>query len=81
MAQLLKHRYQILRLLSEAGGFAQTFLGEVTDLPSRRRCVIKQLRRIPDPEDFKRAQERFQREAAVLERLGEESNQIPKLYA
>lgn len=81
MHKLLKHRYQILRVLSESGGFAQTFLGEVTDMPSRRRCVIKKLRPIADPEGFKCAQGRFQREAAVLERLGDASDQIPKLYA
>lgn len=81
MQQLLKHRYQILRVLSEAGGFAQTFLGEVTDMPSRRYCVIKKLRPITGPEDLKCAQRRFQREAAILERLGDASEQIPKLYA
>ena len=81
MHHLLKHRYRILQVLSEAGGFGQTFLAEVTDTPSRRRCVIKKLRPIANPEDFKLAQERFQREAAVLERLGESSDQIPKLYA
>lgn len=81
MTQLLKHRYRILQVLSEAGGFGQTFLAEVTDTPSRRRCVIKKLRPMANPEDFKLAQERFQREAAVLERLGESCDQIPKLYA
>jgi serine/threonine-protein kinase len=81
MQYLLKHRYQILRVLSEAGGFGQTLLAEITDTPSRRRCVIKKLRPISDPEDFKLAQERFWREAVVLERLGESSDQIPKLYA
>jgi serine/threonine-protein kinase len=78
---LLKHRYQILQVLSEAGGFGQTFLAEDTDTPSRRRCVIKKLRPIADPQDFKFVQERFQREAAILERLGDSSDQIPKLYA
>ena len=81
MPQLLKHRYQILRVLSETGGFAQTFLGEVTDMPSRRRCVIKKLRPIADPEGFKYSQARFEREAALLESLGDSSEQIPKLYA
>ena len=81
MNQLLKHRYQILKVLSESGGFAQTFLGEVTDMPSRRSCVIKKLRPIADPEDFKYAQERFRREATILERLGDANDQIPKLYA
>lgn len=81
MSLLLKNRYQILQVLSEAGGFGQTFLAEDTDTPSRRKCVIKKLRPIADAEDFKFVQERFQREAAILERLGDNSDQIPKLYA
>lgn len=78
---LLKHRYQILQVLSEAGGFGQTFLAEDTDTPLRRRCVIKKLRPAANPEDFKFVQERFHREAAILERLGDSSDQIPRLYA
>ena len=81
MQQFLKHRYKILQVLSEAGGFGQTFLAEDTDTPSRRKCVIKKLRPITDAEDFKFVQERFHREAAILERLGEHCDQIPKLYA
>lgn len=81
MPHLLKHRYKILRVLSDEGGFGQTFLAEVTDTPSRRCCVIKKLRPVADPEGFKLAQERFQREAAILERLGDASDRIPKLYA
>lgn len=81
MSLLLKNRYQILQVLSEAGGFGQTFLAEDIDTPSRRRCVIKKLRPVADAEDFKFVQERFQREAAILEKLGDSSDQIPKLYA
>ena len=78
---LLRHRYQVLQVLSEAGGFGQTFLAEDTDTPSRRRCVIKKLRPVANPEDYKFVQDRFQREAAILERLGDSSDQIPTLYA
>lgn len=81
MSLLLKNRYQILQVLSEAGGFGQTFLAEDTDTPSRRKCVIKKLRPVADEEDFKFVQERFQREAAILEKLGDNCDQIPKLYA
>lgn len=81
MSVLLKNRYQILQVLSEAGGFGQTFLAEDADTPSRRKCVIKKLRPVADAEDFKFVQERFQREAAILERLGDSCDQIPKLYA
>ena len=80
MQPLLKHRYQLLEVLSD-GGFGQTFLAEDTDMPSRRRCVIKKLKPIANADKFQLVQERFEREAAILERLGEFSDQIPKLYA
>lgn len=50
MATLLNNRYQIIQVLG-AGGFGETFLAEDTYLPSRRRCVIKQLKPvINDPQ-------------------------------
>jgi serine/threonine protein kinase, bacterial len=78
---LINGRYQILHPLQE-GGFGHTFLAEDTQLPSRRRCVIKQLKPIQhNPEFYKLIQERFQREAAIQETLGEVCQQIPSLYA
>jgi serine/threonine-protein kinase len=78
---LLNNRYQVLQRLG-AGGFGNTFLAEDTYMPSRRRCVIKQLKPVThDPQAYKLVQERFQREAAVLEELGEGNNQIPRLHA
>jgi serine/threonine protein kinase, bacterial len=78
---LINGRYQILHPLQE-GGFGHTFLAEDTQLPSRRRCVIKQLKPIQhNPEFYKLIQERFQREAAIQETLGEVCQQIPTLYA
>ncbi len=78
---LVNGRYQILHPLQE-GGFGHTFLAEDTQLPSRRRCVIKQLKPIQhNPEFYKLIQERFQREAAIQETLGEVCQQIPSLYA
>lgn len=51
-------------------------------MPSRRRCVLKQLKPVSvDPSIQTLVQERFQREAAILETLGELSDQIPRLYA
>jgi serine/threonine protein kinase, bacterial len=38
----LNNRYQVIQVLG-AGGFGETFLAEDTYMPSRRRCVIKQL--------------------------------------
>jgi serine/threonine-protein kinase len=81
MTTLLNNRYQIIQVLG-AGGFGQTFLAEDAHMPSRRRCVIKQLKPVTtDPQLYQVIQQRFGREAATLETLGEGSDQIPKLYA
>ncbi len=78
---LLNNRYQVIQVLG-AGGFGETFLAEDTHMPSRRRCVIKQLKPIAnDPKTYQMIQQRFEREAATLEYLGDSCNQIPKLYA
>lgn len=78
---LLNNRYQILEVLGK-GGFGETFLAIDTYMPSGRKCVIKQLKpaiqvtTIPEW-----LQERFKREATILEELGENNSQIPRLYA
>jgi serine/threonine protein kinase, bacterial len=78
---LINGRYQVLHPLQE-GGFGHTFLAEDTQLPSRRRCVIKQLKPVHhNPEFYRLIQDRFQREAAIQETLGEACPQIPRLYA
>ncbi|MBD2513494.1 YARHG domain-containing protein [Nostoc sp. FACHB-973] len=79
--QLLNDRYQVIRTLG-AGGFGQTYLAEDTYMPSKRRCVVKQLKPIQNnPQVYQIVQERFQREAAILEELGGANDQIPALYA
>ncbi|KST63750.1 serine/threonine-protein kinase [Mastigocoleus testarum] len=79
--KLLNNRYQIIKVLG-AGGFGETFLAEDTYMPSGRRCVIKKLKTIAgDPQTYNQVKQRFEREAATLELLGEGSDQIPKLYA
>ncbi|HIK06308.1 MAG TPA: YARHG domain-containing protein [Trichormus sp. M33_DOE_039] len=79
--QMLNDRYQVIRTLG-AGGFGETYLAEDTYMPSKRRCVVKQLRPIQNnPQIYQLVQERFQREAAILEELGGTTDQIPALYA
>lgn len=78
---LLANRYQIIRMLGE-GGFGQTFLAEDVQMPSQRICVVKQLKPMAtETAVYQVVQERFRREAAILEQLGELHSQIPKLYA
>lgn len=77
----LNNRYQIIKELGE-GGFGKTFLAEDTQMPSGRYCVIKQLKPVAENSQiYQLIQERFQREAAILEDLGTGHPQIPTLYA
>ncbi len=79
--QFLANRYQIIKHLG-SGGFGDTFLAEDTHLPSKRICVIKQLRPMNNnPQIYQLVKDRFQREAAILEDLGNGHSQIPSLYA
>ncbi|NJK59123.1 MAG: serine/threonine protein kinase [Oscillatoriales cyanobacterium SM2_1_8] len=74
-------RYHILKQLG-SGGFGETFLAEDAQLPSRQRCVIKKLKPANDNPALRTLlQERFQREAVVLEQLGNACDRIPRLYA
>lgn len=80
-ASLINLRYQVLNELGE-GGFGTTFLAKDIQMPSRRRCVIKQLKPMSDrPEVFAVVRQRFDREATVLESVGKGHSQIPDLYA
>ncbi|AFY99691.1 serine/threonine-protein kinase [Calothrix sp. PCC 6303] len=78
---LLNNRYRVIQTLG-SGGFGDTFLAEDTQMPSQRRCVVKQLKPIQNnAQIYQLVQERFQREAAILEELGGNNEQIPTLYA
>jgi len=77
---LLQNRYRIIQALA-SGGFGDTYLAEDTQMPSLRRCVIKQLKPInQDPNVYQLVKNRFQKEAELLEKLGQENRQIPQLY-
>lgn len=78
---LVNQRYRILKSLGR-GGFGETYLVEDTQMPSQRRCVLKQLKPLnTDPNITQLVRDRFAREAATLESLGEGHPQIPTLYA
>ncbi|MBD1931763.1 protein kinase [Trichocoleus sp. FACHB-69] len=81
---LLKDRYRATNFLG-AGGMGRNFLAVDEDTPSKKPCVIKQFFPAPEiqnnPAAFQKAIELFNREAAQLDRLGDESPQIPRLLA
>ncbi|MEM7727583.1 MAG: serine/threonine-protein kinase [Cyanobacteria bacterium P01_A01_bin.45] len=81
MQNILENRYRVVRVLG-SGGFGETFLAEDMQMPSGRKCVVKQLKPVSNnPQFHELIQDRFQREAAILERLGGNSEQIPALFA
>ena len=78
---LLSNRYEVIREkeLGE-GGFGKTYLAIDTQLPSKPQCVVKELK--PQTEiDFEEVLKRFEQEAAILDKLGQQHPQIPKLFA
>jgi eukaryotic-like serine/threonine-protein kinase len=81
---LLKDRYRAIGFL-DSGGMSRNFLAIDTDMPAEKRCVIKQFFPAPqvldDIQAFEKSIELFQREGAQLDRLGNDSDQIPQLYA
>ena len=77
---LLRNRFQVIRVLSDEGGFGRTYLAEDVDKLNEL-CVIKQLApKLPGNWALKKAMELFQKEAQRLQQLGEHT-QIPTLLA
>ncbi len=79
---ILSGRYLPVRLLGQ-GGFGAAFLARDRYTPAMRQCVAKLLQPSVSltPAQLKIAQTLFEREAAVLEELGNEHSQIPSLLA
>ncbi len=81
LQQTIKNQYVILQKIG-GGGFGDTYLTEDTHKPSRPYCVVKILRPITNnPHMYQLVQDLFQREAVMLEDLGNSNNRIPKLHA
>jgi eukaryotic-like serine/threonine-protein kinase len=79
--KILGDRYQIIKDLGE-GGFGDTYLAKDSKLPGNPFCVVKHLQpKDPRPEVLKLARRLFETEAKVLYELGNESRQIPTLFA
>ncbi|MEM6402787.1 MAG: serine/threonine-protein kinase [Cyanobacteria bacterium P01_D01_bin.116] len=77
---LLRNRFRVIRVLSQEGGFGKTYLAQDSDKLNEP-CVIKQLApRIEGNWALKKAVELFEKEAQLLQELGE-NPQIPKLLA
>jgi serine/threonine protein kinase len=80
IGQTLSGRYQIIQNLSR-GGMGQTYVAEDTQRPGNPKCVVKQLQLANnDPNFLPTARRLFDREAQMLEQLGDHS-QIPRLLA
>ncbi|MEL6385147.1 MAG: serine/threonine-protein kinase, partial [Cyanobacteria bacterium J06626_18] len=82
MPLILSGRYLPEKLLGK-GGFGAAFLARDRYTPAMRPCVVKLFQPSGDlsPDQMQIAQSLFQREAAVLEDLGNRHKQIPDLFA
>ncbi|MEA5552931.1 WG repeat-containing protein [Anabaena cylindrica UHCC 0172] len=81
IGNILRQRYKIIKELElKKGGFGETYLAEDLDIPVSPKpvCVVKRLKPTEIDRDSIRL---FEQEARILYELGQNHNQIPKLYA
>ncbi|MEH1938205.1 MAG: bifunctional serine/threonine-protein kinase/formylglycine-generating enzyme family protein [Nostoc sp.] len=77
---VLRNRYKIVKILG-SGGFGDTYLAVDLDLPNQPQCVVKHLKPNSNPAILQIVRRLFDSEAQVLYRLGNDSDQIPRLFA
>lgn len=82
MPLILRDRYLPTKLLGQ-GGFGVAVLARDRDTPTMRQCVVKLFKPVGNLSlnQLQTAQNLFEREAAVLEQLGNQHPQIPDLFA
>ncbi|MEH2084577.1 MAG: serine/threonine-protein kinase [Nostoc sp.] len=82
MPLMLDGRYVPRKLLGR-GGFGAAFLARDRRIPGMRQCVVKQFQPSGNLTltQLQQAQLMFEREAEVLAQLGNDSEQIPDLFA
>ena len=79
--KVLRNHYKIIKSINN-GGFGDTYLAQDIDLPGYPKCVVKHLKpKNLDPRVLNVARKLFEREADTLYKLGNDSDQIPKLLA
>ncbi|WP_414573086.1 protein kinase domain-containing protein [Nostoc sp. CCY 9925] len=77
----LRNRFEIIKQLG-SGGSGDTYLAVDLDLPGRPHCVVKHFHpKDPNPTVGAIAKKLFAREAEVLYQLGNDHDQIPRLFA
>jgi len=80
IGQLLAGHYRVLQVLG-AGGFGETYITEDLHLPGYPKCVLKHLKPASaDPSLLSIARKLFEKEAIVLQQLGNH-DRIPRLLA
>ncbi len=77
----LRNRFEIVKHLG-SGGSGDTYLAVDLDLPGQPHCVVKHFHpKDPNPTVVAIAKKLFAREAEVLYQLGNDHDQIPRLFA